>query len=519
MKIEEFSNRRDLVDKIGRAKQMAGGSPVIIDLGAGQGELEVYPASLRSNPKGGVFIAGKYNLRKALFILAGESLKIMEEYDGRIIARYSDFVIKKCRWSRTIARKIRDTFPECAPGTGDNGQNWEKSLAFGDVLGMAGRAQLRAFSGKAGLAFSRQCIHELRDLDIHPEDVIDVITFTVFQEGLQTGYAAEACHLTSEEDVQVMLDAGYTRFSVEPDQTDLFACREKTKHELLNHMFEVPWIALRDKFELMLHRYKGHRIEISAIDTSGHPYEEDEPLVVIPTESEVLAAIAMFADIILTMEAIEAVFEKEGVRDKICVDLSFNRSGEVLTPFEHYFLMNELHRHDVQPDFLGPGRPDKNQWKLANHTNVKGLSGDIRFFSDSPPAGSGLTQHGIVPDIGYTTALECMIEKDPELFRIMWDSSRNVFEDAKKGSHISLEIHRIPGSSEYQDPELMQLLQGDQAEEFVKLTMSNVLSLKDEHGKRYLRQSLMDFLNEHEDLYIARLASKYQYWVDTFFAD
>ena len=513
MKIEKFSTRRELVSKIEQAAKTTDSTPVVISLGAGKGDLEVYPASMRSNPKGGVFIAGKFNLRIALFILGSETLRVMEDYEGRTIASYSDFIIKKCRWSRAVARNVRKTFPEFAPAKGDNGS---KNLAFGDVLGLTGRAQLKVFSGSAGLAFSRQCIHELRELDIQPEDVMDRITFTVFQEGYQGGYAAEACHLTSKDDVQRMLDAGYTRFSIEPAEADLFDLRQKPKHELLELMFEVPWIALRDKFELMLHRYKGHRIDISAYEPSGYA-EEDEPLVIIPSESEVLAAIAMFAHVVLEMETIEEVFVREGMREHVYLDLSFDRSGGELTPFEHYFLMHELQRHDAQPDFLGPGKPDKNHWKLAHHTNIRGLSGDIRFFNESPPTETGLKQHGIIPDIGYITALDCMIEKKPELFRKLWDSSRNVFEEAKKEKGVQFEIHRIPESGNYEDSDLRKLLDLDHAHEFAKSTMSKVFLLKNEQGKRYFRQAVYDFLNEYEAFYIDSLVKKYQNWLDRYF--
>ncbi len=512
MTIENFSNRRELVSMLEAAKKKNTlNEPVHVQFSGYDQLLEVYPASVRMHPKGGVFLAGRYNDRDALFILGKETLRVIREYEGEIIFRHSDFSVMKCRWTRRNAQKIREHFPGFAPSFEQNGQ---VSISFGDVLGLAGKAQLKAFNGKADLAFSRQCIHQLEKLDIHPLDALDAVTSTIFQEGYEGGYSAEACHLTTPDQVRTMLNAGYTRFSLEPSGPTLFSLREKPKKELLGYMLEVPWIALKDKFELLLHRYKGNRIDLGPVRFS-QDNEQEDTVIIMPSEAEILAAIRMLSEIIIQVAEMEKVLTEEGRRDDVILEVSFARSKGVLTPFELFFLMTELLRHDVMVDYIAPGDLTPELWAVARNTRLMGLSGMLRHLEHIPHETSGLRFHGVVEDISYLTALQCIANEDPGLFRKIWTLSRNVLEQVKIETGLDLNIQKFPSEKEYADEDLPNLLKIERVDLFLKHTMSEVFARKDEQGRRFLRTAVFDFIRKHESDYTDALVKRYEDAVGT----
>ena len=516
MTIENFSNRRELVSKLEAAskkrKKNRKNEPVSVRFSGEDRPLEVYPASVRNHPKGGVLLSGIYNDRDALFILGKETLRVMKEYDGEIILRHSDFSVMKCRWNRTTARKIREDFPHCAPSSEQKDQ---VSISFGDVLGQAGKAQLRAFEGKADLAFSRQCFHQLERLDIHPEDALDAVTRTIFQEGYEGGYAAEACHLTTPEQVRTMMDAGYTRFSLEPSEPTLFSWRGKPKKEMLESMFEVSWIELRDKFELMFNRYKGNRIDLGPVRFSEDEEQQHESVIIMPNEAEILAAIRMLSGIIIQVIGMEKVMVEEGRRDDLILEVSFARSEGALTPFELFFLVTELLRHDVNIDFVAPGDLTNEHWTVARNTRLTGLSGSVDHLDNIPHETSGLKFHGVIEDISYLTALQCMSEKEPGLFREIWTHSRNVLEQVREETGLDIPIQKIPPEKEYADEDLAELISVEGAGLFLRRTMNEVFAQKDEQGKRYLRTAVLDFIRKHEPEYTDALVRRYGQLTDT----
>lgn len=508
MTIKGFTSRRELVKRLEKLKKTGDHTPVRVNLSGGKKYIEIYPASLRSSSKGGIFVAGCYRRRSVLFILGKASLRVMEQYQGKVISRHSDFVIKKCRITRSVARQLRSDFPFCAPSvkTDEN-----ISIAFGDVLGMGAKAQILAFSGKSDLTFSRQCLHQLRKLEFLPEDALDSITWSVFQEGYENGYSAEACQLVNSRDIGVMVDAGFTRLSIEPAESDLFAFREESKRNLLEQMFDLPWIKLRDKFELMFNRYKERRIDVGVPDLSLSE-ENQEPLVIFPSEKEVLAAIRMFTRTLAQIVEMEKVLTMKKCREDVILEVSFAGTRETLTPFEHYFLMTELMRHDIHPDYLAPGQVTREHKLVARHVGQYGLTAPAGYIENVQRESSYLKQHVIYPDISYITALKCILLNKPDLFRKIWKTARNHFEEIRKESQTGVKIQNIPSADEYDDRSLPELLHNKHTEEFLKVTMGIIMTARDKNGHRHLRQQLFDFLHRYETTYTEALLETYKSW-------
>ncbi len=524
MNINGFQSRRDLVSRLEDAKQYGTNLPVRIALPGREDLFKVYPASVRKSKKGGIFMAGTFNHRRALFLLGKSNLKVFGKYEGKVVYENADFVIKKCRITRTTLDQLRHDFPFCAPVGLPSGS---RSLAFRDALGLAGKAQLRAFAGLAGLTMSRQCFQQIRELELHPEDALDAATWTVFQEGYEEGIAAEACHVCTVSGLRTMLQAGYTRFSIEPVDRDTGHLREATKQELLDRIIKLPWPTLRDKFELVFNRYSGKRVELGPIGStvggtgmgSGIGAEsamglEQKPLMITPNEGEILSSICKFSETILQIVELENVLFTEGVRDNVTLEISFARCSEELTPFEHYFLISELLRRDIQTDYIAPGSLDPEHVLLAQQSGGYGLSGNFDsrrewqlFVEESLLPGVPL--HGIFPDISYMTALQCIVVDDKELFRSIWETSRNRFENVRKKSGTTLKIDHIELATDYSDDSLPKLLERPYTDAFLTITLPEIMTIRDSEGNRFLRKKLYNYLYNHEGRYTDALLAEY----------
>ena len=57
---------------------------------------------------------------------------------------------------------------------------------------------------------AQQSIRELERTQRKPEDVLDAATWAVFQEGYKDGFGADADHLKTTDDIDLLVKAGFT---------------------------------------------------------------------------------------------------------------------------------------------------------------------------------------------------------------------------------------------------------------------------------------------------------------------
>jgi hypothetical protein len=118
-------------------------------------------------------------------------------------------------------------------------------------------------------------------------------------------------------------------------------------------------------------------------------------------------------------------------------------------------------------------------------------------------------------DISYVTAMRCMAIVEPGLFREIWTQSRNLLEKVREESGLELPIHKVPNEKEVADAELEGLLSVEGADLFLRHTMSGIFAKKDEHGRRYLRMEIMEFIRGHESAYTDALVEGYNRFIET----
>ena len=177
--------------------------------------IQVYPKSIFRHDGAFLFMA-KRGLEKYLFVVSFGDDPILQKFDGDILSDTGfdpGTFIKQCALIHSNAMMIRELFPFTKPiliGV-------HNAIGLGDRLGIANPAHLRAVSGtgmKAVLA--QQSIRELERTQRRPEEVVDAASWAAYQEGYQAGFGADADHLKTTADIDLMVAAGFTMFTIDP---------------------------------------------------------------------------------------------------------------------------------------------------------------------------------------------------------------------------------------------------------------------------------------------------------------
>ncbi|NIR63929.1 MAG: hypothetical protein GWN00_11820, partial [Aliifodinibius sp.] len=115
---------------------------------------------------------------------------------------------------------------------------------FGDRLGIANPAHIRSLVGSTMKPIlAQQSIRELQRTERTPDEVMDAATWAALQEGYKDGFGADADHLKTTEDIDLMAQAGYTFFTIDPseyvvNEADLLSA-EEVKQQLNSFTWQL----------------------------------------------------------------------------------------------------------------------------------------------------------------------------------------------------------------------------------------------------------------------------------------
>ena len=180
-------------------------------------KIEIYSQSI-IELKGVLFFIGKENHQKFLYLF-------YEKNDNTIALQFegttSEFeesknsVIKKCKLSTKNRKALQKHFEFTNPKI----VGLTNSFGFGDRIGLANPAHLRAL-GKSGFVpiLAQQSIRELTRTNRTPAEVMDAAVWAVFQEGYTKGFSADADHLKTTDDIDLMVSNGFKMFTFDPGE-------------------------------------------------------------------------------------------------------------------------------------------------------------------------------------------------------------------------------------------------------------------------------------------------------------
>jgi tagaturonate epimerase len=408
--------------------------------------------------------------------------------------------------SPSNAESLRELFPFTSPRV----LGRKRSFGFGDRLGLAGPAHVRAVRETPFRpVLAQQSIRELERTGRGAGEVMDAAVFAVFQEGYREGFGADGDHLKTTADIDRVAARNYTLYTFDPGEHVLNEADHWSAADLAAQAGNLPWSRIEESLGGLLARYAGRRFEV------------DERFVLSPGDLEVTRAavkyggvIAHVADMYRHLERLKTTpFE---------VEVSVDETEAVTTPFEHFLVARELLRLGVRIDAMAPrfvgrfekgvdyrGDPAAFRSQFEEHVAVARRLGPYKLslhsgsdkFSIYPEAAraAGEFLHVKTAGTSYLEALRAVALVDPELFREIFDFSLREYPTAKASYHVSADPGAVPDSVTLRDEDAPTLVAGDDdTRQVLHVAFGAVLTA--EGGSRF-RDPLLDLLDRNEELH------------------
>jgi hypothetical protein len=338
---------------------------------------------------------------------------------------------------------------------------------------------------------------------------MDAATWAVIEEGWTDPWGADADHLKTPADVELMAEAGFTMFTIDPGDHVVDAADTMSDTELQEAATSLPWSDLEDSLGHALRRYSGGVIEAGTNLTLG-PSTEDVLRAWVKYGASLAHTARIYRHIASTMG--ERPFE---------VEVSVDETASVTTPFEHWLVASELKRLGVRwvglaPRFIGDfekGIDYRGDLDLFRREYVKHLAVAEALGPYKISIHSGSDKFGVYRTIGeigrggvhvktagtsYLEALRTLAGEEPALCREILDFSRSLYEHERRTYHVSARLDRVAAAADLSDGELLALFEDEDARQVLHVTFGRVLTEKTADGEYLFKERILDALGRHE---------------------
>jgi hypothetical protein len=516
MKLRE--TLQDLIDS-----PVAAGECVRLDLG--ERSLDLYPLSPVAIGDALLFM-GRGTPGRRLYVVAPPDDEVSARFEGTCLkwAFDGEDQVRRCRLAHDNAVVMRELLDWTMPrvlGLAD-------SFGLGDRLGIAGPAHLRSMLGSGfEVVLAQQSIRELERTARTPDEVMDAATWAVFQEGWRTGFGADADHLKTPADVDLMAAAGFTMFTIDPGDHVVDAADEMSADELRAAAVSLPWAELEESLDGVVGRYTGQSIEVGS------------DLVLAPTTDEVLRGLVKYGAALAHVAAMHRhIVEVMGDRP-FEIEVSVDETASVTSPFEHWLVASELNRLGVEwvglaPRFIGDfekGIDYRGDLEVFRREYLKHLAIAEAIGPYKISIHSGSDKFGVYRTIGeigeggvhvktagtsYLEALRSVAACEPELFREILDFSRSLYERERRTYHVSGELERVPAAASLDEEGLTGLLDDEDARQVLHVTFGRVLTERTADGRPLFKDRIMACLERNEHVHFENLVTHFRRHTEPF---
>lgn len=486
-------------------------------------KIDVYPKSL-NNFEDNLFFIGKERNYKLLFV-ASQNLSFLNRFEGEIVELdRSSILLKKCFLNTANRKIIQSIFAFTIPQV----VGLKNSFGFGDRLGLANAGHIRSLNGYDFFPIlAQQSIRELARTNRKPEMVIDAAVWAVFQEGYKNGFGADADHLKNTDDIDLMLNAGFTMFTIDPSEHVDNNADNYNEQELFKIASNLPWAELKDSFPNAEKRYANKSFSIT------------ENFSMNVSENDFLRAYTKYGKAIAHIKKMYDYLSSKRNVDKFEVEVSVDETESVTSPFEHFFFANELNRLNVKfislaPRFVGDfekGIDYKGDLELFKSEYVKHLAITKYFGNYKISLHSGSDKFSVYRVIGslkgafthvktagtsYLEALKVVADKQPILFKEILNFARSLYETEKKSYHVSADINKVPKSNELKDYQLVELFDSNDVRQVLHVTFGRVLTDKKPNGDFLFKDDILNCLIENEETHYQFLIRHFKKHLEPF---
>ena len=509
-------NRQQLIDKLTAAH---GDDNSLFDLAIDGGSAtRVYPKSVH-RAEGAYLLIGKVGYAKYLYLISVEKKAgLLDRFEGKNLLNDRDLTIKQCELNHPHAQVLREIFSFTRPVL----IGIDNSFGYGDRLGLANPAHVRAaMESTMKPILAQQSIRELQRTARQPEEVMDAATWAVFQEGYHDGFGSDADHLKTPEDIDLMVKAGFTMFTIDPSAFVINEADSISVDALVEKARTQPWVQLQDTFENFMRRYENHVIEVAPDFTLR------------PSREQILRGVVKYGGVIAHTAKLYSYLETTYPDHPREVEVSVDETESVTSPFEHVLVASELRRLGVTlvslaPRFVGDfekGIDFKGDLKLFKIEYTKHLKISEKFGPYKLSVHSGSDKFSAYQAIGsikdgrvhvktagtsYLEALRTIAKANPVLFREIYDFSRAHYETEKKTYHVSAELQKATPSSQLADSELLGLFDQNDARQVLHVCFGKVLTTKESSGEYLFRKRIVQCLQANEETHYTFLLNHFR---------
>ncbi len=474
----------------------------LVELKIGNDLLTVYQNSIFKNDDNYFFIS-KEGTEKYLYVISSVESDV---FNGDVLIIDDNLKIKKCPLNHENAEAIKKIFPF----TNAVVVGLQNSFGYGDRLGLANPAHIRSLKYNEDFypILAQQSIRELTRTERTADEVMDAAIWAVMQEGYTKGFGADADHLKTSEDIDMMAKAGYKMFTLDPSDHVVNEADTMTETELEEYVAQ--------------HDYLHEKININ--DYAGKDFKIGDKLTLSPNRIDTLRAIVKYGASIKHIRKMFDHLKQTIPSGEFEVEVSVDETESVTSPFEHFFIANELKNNEVEivslaPRFIGDfekGIDYKGDLDIFKQEYLKHIAIANHFGNYKISLHSGSDKFGVYRVIGslnkgfthvktagtsYLEALRVVANAEPDLLREILDFARNNYEEQKKTYHVSADLNKVKSSDLYSDEELADLLNQNDARQIFHVTFGLVLTVKDENGNYIYKDRILNCLNKNEELH------------------
>jgi hypothetical protein len=473
-------------------------------------DVFIYPKSYNEYNDCAFFI-GKRGSAKFLYVAAKNENLLLNKFEGELIdannineLKY----LKECELNNKNARLIQENFEFTKPKV----IGYRYSFGFGDRIGLANPGHLKSIENrKIGVVLAQQSIREMTRTERNPDDIMSAAVWAAFQEGYIEGFGADADHLKTIEDIDRLVDAGFTMFTFDPSDHVVPGVENMSDTAIEEKIKNLPWDKYGEAYNELLGRYENKSIKINSNFT------------ISPSKRQIISAVLKYFGVILQGQKMYkhlSSFENYDFE----VEVSIDETDTVTSPFDHFFVVSELKKKNVKfvslaPRFIGDFekgidyKGDLNVFKqdFVKHAAIAEYFGDYKIslhsgsdkFSvyDIISENKNIIIHVKTAGTSYLEAIKVAAAREPLLFRKILNFSRGLYEQEKKTYHVSADVNKVKPADQYRDDELVGLFDDNNIRQILHVTFGKVLTDRDDNNNYLFRDELYKCLKENEDLY------------------
>jgi len=495
-----------------------------VSVNIGIDEVLVYENSFHKYNEN-IFFTGTVGTQKHLFITGREdSNELLNKFEGSLIETDEEISIKKCSQVHSNVKAIQELFDFTIPKL----LGFENSFGYGDRIGLANPAHLRSLKPEDDFApiLAQQSIRELSRTVRKAENVMDAAVWAVMQEGWTAGFGSDADHLKTTEDVDTMVEAGFTMFTFDPSDHVVNEADIMSIDELEKYVSDLEWDSSNSTSEV-LQRYSQRKISVN------------DAFTLAPTREDTLRALVKYGKSILHIKKLFVYLKETYPNTPVEIEVSVDETESVTTPFEHFFMANELTQLGVEfislaPRFIGDfekGIDYKGDLEIFKEEYIKHIAITEHFGNYKISLHSGSDKFSVYEVIGllnrgythvktagtsYLEALRVVASSDEKLFSEILDFAIDNYQTEKKTYHVSADLKKVQKSESYSKDEMADLLNLDDARQVFHVTFGLVLTIKNNDGNYIYRSRIYKCLEENEELHYKYLVKHFRRHLDPF---